>query len=220
MKKELKYLTFPFELKEVDEEESTDKGIIEGYASTFGNMDQGLDIVVKGAFTKTIKETGGIIPILADHMPTKQLGWNTKAKEDSTGLFVRGELDLNVQLAKERYSLAKSALKLGAPAGISIGYYTILSEMDKANPRIRLLKELRLFEYSLVTFPMNVEAMVTAAKSVGAIDKLKALIQYCKDESISAKDLEIALRNEAATVEFDPTKISQSLDTLLLKMKN
>lgn len=211
----LEFKTFGFEFKEVSPD-----GIIRGYASTFGNTDLGLDIVDKGAFKKTIKENKSV-PILADHDPSKQVGWNLKAEEDSHGLFVEGELLVNdVQLAKERYAIAKKALELNAKAGISIGYMTIQAAPDATNPRIRHLKELRLMEYSLVTFPMNVEAMVTAAKSFQCIDKARFLIEHLKQYGISRQDLEIALREEAADTSFDATKLSQSLDNLIEKFKN
>jgi len=158
-----KFLTVPFEIKAATEENG--KGVIEGYASTFGNIDLGLDIVDKGAFAKTLQENGGKIPILADHNPSKQIGWNLEATEDNIGLKVRGELDIeNNQLAKERFSLAKKAKEIGASFGLSIGYMTIKEEPDSDNPAVRRLKEVKLLEYSFVTFPMNTQAMVTAAK--------------------------------------------------------
>ncbi len=164
MNKNLEFRTFSFSIKKADE--VTGDGIIKGYASTFGNIDLGLDVVERGAFAKTIRESNGKFPILADHDPRKQIGWNLNAKEDSKGLDVEGELDIaNNAKAKERFSLSKKALAIGAKAGLSIGFMTIQAEPDPENPRIRILKELKLFEYSMVTFPMNTEAMVEAAKS-------------------------------------------------------
>lgn len=217
MSKQIQYKTFDFEMKQLDEDAK--EAVFTGYASTFGNVDQGLDVVKKGAFKKTLKDSGGKVPILADHDPRTQIGWNETAIEDSKGLLVEGSLDLNVQKAVERYSLAKKAMKIGAPMGLSIGYMTIQAEPDSKNPNIRILKELKLFEYSFVTFPMNTEAMLTAAKSIGSIDKAKFLIQHLKDEGITLKDLEIALRNEAAQVDYDPTKVSQSIDNLITKFR-
>lgn len=212
MKTEFK--TFPFEIKDVDSQ-----GMIRGYASTFGNVDLGLDVVDKGAFKKTIKESQGKFPILADHSPSKQIGWNLRAEEDSNGLLVEGKLDMNVQLARERYSLSKTALEIGAKAGLSIGYMTIKAEPDAKQPQVRRLKELKLFEYSLVTFPMNMEAMVTAAKGLGEIDKARFLIEQLKQNGITTQDLELALRAEAVNQDYDPTKLGQSLDKLIESFK-
>lgn len=210
----MEYKTFGFKA------ESLSKGIIEGYASTFGNLDLGLDIVEKGAFKKTIQESKGKWPILADHDPYSQIGWNKEAHEDERGLAIKGLVDQNVQKGKERLSLAKTALEIGAPMGLSIGYGTIKSEPDSGNSRIRLLKELKMYEFSFVTFPMNTEAMLTAAKGMGAIDKATYLLKTILNSGVSISDLEIALRQEAAKKDFDPTQLSQSLDNLLEHFKN
>lgn len=216
----VEYKTFEFSDFKANKSDDESKGTIEGYASTFGNMDLGFDIVDKGAFKNTIKTSGINWPILADHSPYKQVGWNTEASEDSKGLYVVGELDLEVGLAKERFSLVKSAQKIGARMGLSIGYATIKAIPDESNPSIRRLKELKMYEYSLVTFPMNTEAMVTAAKSIGAVERASFLINQLKSEGVSLKDFEIALRKEAAKNDQDPTKICQSIDNLILKFKS
>lgn len=220
-----KFLTFPFEIKDADEK----KGMIEGYASTFGNIDLGLDVVDKGAFSKTIRESGGKVPILADHNPSKQIGWNLSASEDEKGLLVKGELDVeNNQAAKERFSLVRKALEIGAKAGLSIGYYTIKAEPDVENPRIRRLKELKLFEYSLVTFPMNTEAMTTAAKHWAEglqkdtlNESVLAFIEQLKSRGFSMDDINQALLDSgAAEKASDPDNLIQSMDRLISAMKN
>lgn len=217
-KETIEYKTFSFELKGVSDDQ--EEGHIEGYASTFGNIDLGLDIVDKGAFKKTLKENKGRVPILADHSAWDQIGWGEEGQEDNTGLFVKGSLMLAVQKAKERYALAKKALELKAPMGISIGYTTIKAEPDDANPRIRHLQELKLWEYSLVTFPMNTQAMVTAAKSIGEYDRAVTLLNHLKSQGVNLKDLEQALRLEAAEVDYDPTVIGQSIDNLIKRFTN
>lgn len=213
--KTIEYKTFSFKADKVE-----DTGRIEGYASTFGNIDQGLDVVLKGAFKKTLRENKGVVPILADHNPYEQIGWNEKAEEDDTGLYVFGNLNMKVAKAVERHALAQQALKLGAPSGLSIGYRTIQSEPDTDQPRVRKLKELKLYEYSFVTFPMNVQSMVTAAKSLGHVDKVKFFLSQLDEQGISVKDLELALQEEAAKKDMDPFKLGQSIDDLILKFKN
>ncbi len=156
--KEIK--SFPFKIDQVQ-----DSGEFTGYASTFGDTDLGGDVVEKGSFKKTLRETQGTIPVLDHHDPTRQIGWNLEATEDHRGLLVRGLLDLNVRVARERLSLMKMAVQVGARTGLSIGYRTIKEEPDKKNPRIRRLKEIQLFEYSIVTFPMNPQAAVTTVKA-------------------------------------------------------
>ena len=211
--KNLGFKVFPFEIKDADAQ-----GFIRGYASTFGNVDLGLDIVDKGAFKKTIKETsGGKFPILADHDPSKLIGWNIRAEEDETGLKVEGQLDLNVQLAKERYSLARKALEHGIQMGLSIGYMTIKAEPDREKPMVRRLKELKLFEYSIVTFPMNTEAMITAAKSALTNDRVTLIMEEAKKLGLTIDDLKSALQGAAPT--NDPSQMAQSIDEIIKKFK-
>lgn len=212
MKPEFK--TFEFK---VDDAES--EGKIRGFASTFGNIDLGDDVVDKGAFKKTLKDSKGLIPILADHDPSKQIGWNIRAEETDKGLYVEGQIDLNTQLGREKYSLAKKAVELGAKMGLSIGYQTVKGEPDKERPRVRRLKELKLYEYSIVTFPMNTEAMVMGAKSHTRDSKLKNIIEIIREEGFSENEIKMALNNSAAAQSFDPDRMDQSIDRLLKLLK-
>jgi len=157
----MEYKSFLFKLDDVSE-----AGRFQGYAATFGNVDLGNDVIEKGAFENSLKESlGGRIPILDHHDPARQIGWNVAAAEDDHGLRVEGQLDLNVQAARERHSLMRLAAKLGGRTGLSIGFQTLRESPDPADFKIRRLKEVRLLEYSLVTFPMNPRAGVTAVKT-------------------------------------------------------
>lgn len=219
----IEYKTFPLEVKGAE-----DSGRIEGYASTFGNVDFGGDMVMPGAFEKTIREQRGVFPILADHMPSWQIGWNEKASEDSRGLAVSGALDVAVnQKAKEKHSLAKKGMQLGASVGLSIGYSTMKWEMTTIDGKsVRLLKEVRLWEYSLVTFPMNDEAMLTGAKSWlegPAFDSsLEELIAAFSAKGYSQRAITEALAKRAADSRREPEldlhsvmRQIESLDNLL-----
>lgn len=219
MQPKIEVKSFELEIKEADS-----SGMIRGYASTFGNLDLGMDIVDKGAFKKSIKESKGLFPILADHDPTKQIGWNLRAEEDDKGLLVEGQLDLNIQAAKEKYSLAKTAMDNGIKMGLSIGYMTIKAEPDREKPMVRRLKELKLFEYSIVTFPMNTSAMITAAKSLFTYEQntemLKEFLKELKLNGINRSDLMMALSDEPAAAEskHDPG-LAQSIADLIKMMK-
>ncbi len=213
----IEFKTFEFEIK--DAKSDDDFGRFEGYASTFGNIDQGFDIVDKGAFARSVKNQKGKFPILADHDWTSHIGYNEQASEDETGLFVKGSINMKVQKGVEKFALAKQALALSTRMGLSIGYTTIQSQPDDENPRVRHLTELKLWEYSFVTFPMNVSAMVTTAKSLGQLDKAKFLLHQLKLQGISLHDLTMALQMEAAAADKDPTEIGHSIDRLIAKFK-
>jgi HK97 family phage prohead protease len=157
--------------------------------------------VDKGAFKKSIKESKGLWPILADHNPTAQIGWNLRAEEDDKGLFVEGKLDLNVQSAREKYSLAKTAMESGAKMGLSIGYMVIKAEPDREKTIVRRLKELKMYEYSIVTFPMNTAAMITQMKSATSPETqnwLKNHLKQLKQQGITDAEIMMALQEEAA----------------------
>lgn len=217
MSKKVEFKSFEFKVDEASDDGKV--AVIKGYASTFGNVDFGMDVVDKGAFKKSIKENGGKWPILADHSPEKPVGYNVSAKEDDTGLYVEFELNLEVQIARERYSLAKQAQRLGTNMGLSIGYMTIKAEPDREKPMVRRLKELKLFEHSLVTFPMNDKAMVTHAKGLGGIDGARYIIEQLKTQGITPTELSLALQEtEAAPESLDPA-IGQSIDQLIAKMR-
>lgn len=143
------------DLKEVSEE-----GEFEGYASKFGDRDQGGDTVMKGAFKNSLKNRSAKgIKMLWQHDPSFPIGVWEEVKEDATGLFVRGRLLTTVSKAMETYEL----MKAGVIDGMSIGYRTIKALRDDATG-FRQLKELDLWEISLVTFPMLQSATVTNVK--------------------------------------------------------
>ncbi len=159
---EIKTGRVSFEVKSVD-----DEGVFEGYASVFGVIDQGFDEVQRGAFKKSIQDAKkNRLPILDNHNYTKQIGWDEKTlKEDDYGLLVRGRLILDIPEAKNKYLLVKNNPDENK-FGISIGYRTIKAMPKKGSENVRLLQEVKLFEYSLVTFPMNIAAQVSSMKSL------------------------------------------------------
>lgn len=153
-------LDIPAEIKLGDTEES---GMIYGYASTFGNIDAGGDIVEKGAFARSIEKSiqeGRLIAMLDHHDMRAPVGrWNT-FKETDDGLVVEGKLTMGVQRARELHSLAKDK----ALGGLSIGFRTVSDRYDSKRGA-RVIEELDLFEVSLVSIPMNSKAVITAVKS-------------------------------------------------------
>lgn len=149
----------------------TDDGVIEGYGSIFGNVDDGGDKVMPGAFAESLakaRQTGRTIKMLWNHDPSQPIGVWEDLAEDGKGLWGKGRLVLDVPKAREVHALFKAK----ALDGLSIGYHTKLAEPDG---NVRLLKSLDLFEISPVTFAMNGRAKVTAVKSDDDIlNKLRA----------------------------------------------
>lgn len=145
----------------LDTKAVSEDGEFEGYASTFGNVDQGRDVVMPGAFAKSLQaRPAGKIKLLRQHDWNSPIGVLVEAKEDSRGLFVKGKLVLESALARETHAL----MKAGALDSMSIGFRTIRDEMDRAAGTRKLI-ELDLRECSIVTFPMNESATVSAVKA-------------------------------------------------------
>lgn len=148
-------LNVSFEIKALNNRE------VEGHGSIFRNRDLGDDIVLPGAFKKTLArhKAEGALPLMFwMHDPAQVPGLWTEMAEDREGLYVKGEL-VETQLGNEMHTL----LQKKAVRGLSIGYRTIESEYDKDGNR--LLKELDLWEVSIVSLAMNPLAQVEAVKA-------------------------------------------------------
>ncbi len=128
---------------------------IQGYASLFGQGDQGGDIVEKGAYAASLAKGKGI-KMLWQHDPTQPIGIWEEVREDGRGLWVKGRLLLDVARGRE----AAALIGAGAIDGLSIGYRTVRARKNDRGQR--LLQELELWEVSLVTFPMLPSARVSA----------------------------------------------------------
>ena len=186
--KELKHINF-----EIKQDSLTEQGTFEGYASIFGIEDNHGDIVLKGAFTDTLKE---IKPkLLYQHDPRKPVGVFDEVREDDKGLYVKGRLLLENSLAKDVYALIKG----GAISGISIGYQTVKSRWDEEN-EVRYLEKVKLYEASIVTFPANESANVENVKSeqktkinIADVKSFKELEKFFKEKGLTNKEQKITI---------------------------
>ena len=128
----------------------TDAGEFVGYASLFHVRDDAGDIVLPGAFRRSLARSGaGGVRMLWQHDVSRPIGVWREIREDSRGLFVRGQLALNTAAGREVAEL----VRVGAVDGLSIGFRTIRAAHDRLR-RARLLRQVELWEISLVTFPM------------------------------------------------------------------
>lgn len=135
-------------------------GEFEGYASIFGEVDQGRDVIMSGAFRDSlIRRPADRIKMLWQHDREKIIGKWLEIREDNRGLYVKGKLILGLEKGREAHEL----MMAGALDGLSIGYRTVLDEYDR-DTETRRLKEVELREVSLVTFPMLESATVALVK--------------------------------------------------------
>ncbi|WP_425045428.1 HK97 family phage prohead protease [Primorskyibacter sp. S87] len=137
----------------------TDGAVIAGYASLFGQTDQGGDKVQSGAYggsLAALASEGRRVKMLWQHDPAEPIGVWDEVREDERGLWVKGRLLDGTQKGRE----AAALIAAGAIDGLSIGYRTRRAVKDDRG--CRLLTELELWEVSLVTFPMLPSARVAA----------------------------------------------------------
>ena len=150
------------ELKAYSDDDDEEKGVFSGYGSIFGNKDLGNDVMVQGAFAKSIASKGPKgVKLLYQHDTKEPIGVFDEIIEDRKGLRVKGRLAMGTQKGREVYEL----MKMGAIDGLSIGYRVSPKGADyDERGKKRMLKEVDLMEISAVTFPMNTRARVQAVK--------------------------------------------------------
>ena len=183
-----------FEYKAEDDE----KGMFSGYGSIFGNKDLGNDVVVEGAFAKSIGKKGAkAVKMLYQHRQDEPIGVFDEIIEDRRGLKVKGRLAMGTQRGREVYEL----MKMGALDGLSIGYRVDPKggEYDEKGKR-RYLKSVDLMEISAVTFPMNPRARVQAVK--GAERTVREWEELLRDAgSLSRNEAKVAASAVAVALE-------------------
>jgi HK97 family phage prohead protease len=140
-------------------------GELEGYASVFGNVDADGDVVLPGAFRKTLADWSRSkqpLPLIADHELTTAgvIGSVKQAKEDGVGLWVRAGFSSDPKAQSVRTKMIEGHLK-----GMSFTYQAVKHYMGQvAGKSARFLQELKLFEATVTPFPMN-ELATAAAKA-------------------------------------------------------
>jgi HK97 family phage prohead protease len=182
--------------------ESPDYWTVTGYAAAFNNRDRGGDVILPGAFAKSLKENGLPILLFQHKMDEAPVGAIVEAKEDKRGLWIRAELPRDDDFVRGRLipQLKRRGLK-----GMSIGYkITPGGSSVRREDGARLLKEITLFECSFVSLPMNPAAGVeSVSKAVGdgadvidAILALRAVFEALTAEAVKM-DAEAATINTA-----------------------
>lgn len=183
--------------------------IVTGYLSAFGNIDSDNDIIVRGAFQKSINERFNSIFFLYQHDWSKPLGKFNKLEEDEKGLY------FEASIVETSYGLDQLKLyESGLVAEHSIGFQVIKDEWDR-NTEIRTLKELKLYEGSAVTLGANSNTPFTGFKSQtqqkDAISKIVTLMKSGNLTDDTFIQLELALKMlQSEAYELGKTENTQS----------
>ena len=165
-------------LEDIDES----NGIVKGYGSVFNNIDSDNDIILAGAYTKTLNENGSRVRYCNQHRIDQPLGKFTELREDGNGLYFVAEIP-KTRLGEDVLLLMKN----GVINENSVGIMPIVKSFRQDG--VRELKEVKLYEISCVTLAANPLAMITDAK--GMIDqdllakRFDILAKMIKKENVS-----------------------------------
>jgi HK97 family phage prohead protease len=191
----MKSKDFGLSIKDVSE-----AGTFEGYGSTFGGSpDSYGDVVMPGAFTGSLvkHKREGSMPLMFFGHKSNELtigSWLDMA-EDGKGLWVRGQLDLDDPVGTRVHrKLHRKEMR-----GLSIGYEVKDFERDDKRPGVTMLKEVELWEVSVVNFPANRRSLVTDVKSIlddGKLPTVREFEEFLRDAGFS-KTLATAIASKA-----------------------
>lgn len=193
-------------------------GVVTGYFSQFNSIDLDGDVIMPGAFTKTIAERGPDsskpeIAYLWQHDTTKPLGKLLVLREDNFGLYFEAKMSDT--------TWGEDALKLyrdGVITQHSIGYQVIKSvetQMDMEE-EVEQIYEVKLWEGSAVTFGANPNTPFTGFKSAQEReDRIKTLVKAIKngsytDETFGLIEFELLKLVSLAKTE-EPSKITTTV---------
>lgn len=153
-----------------------EKGTFKGHAATW-QEDQGGDIIAPGSFAKTISERGpkalqdgkykSDIKVLWQHDSRMPIGLPTVLREDAQGLYFEA-FTIDTECAK----MAQECMRQNVVDKISIGYTVKQCSVrydDDGSYLGRNITEIKLYELSPITFPMNEGADINEAKGIDAL---------------------------------------------------
>jgi HK97 family phage prohead protease len=165
----------------------------DGHASTFWAVDSYATAMAPGAFKRTLKNKGDKRLVLWQHDPSTPIGKTTALKEDKEGLAFSAAVSMNTRAGSEAMALLRDEV----PLGMSFGFQTVkdrsaedtdpLDFTQRSNLKaadVRVITEVNLWEVSLVTFPANEAATISAVRSDMELDALTTLLDAIKEDDL------------------------------------
>jgi HK97 family phage prohead protease len=151
------------------------KGLVTGYFSAFNNIDSDGDVIVSGAYKKTVAENGPMgknrIMHLLQHNPLMPLAKPMELMEDGKGLRFTSKIT--------ETSYGKDVIKLYAEGVFnehSVGFEIIKSD-NKAG--YREIREIKLWEGSTVTWGANPNTPIESMKSWDKPKSEEMIAKFC-----------------------------------------
>lgn len=184
------YKSFDLEVKDVDAK----SGIVSGYFSAFGSVDSDGDIIMPGAFKRSIQDWGvdgkQRIKHLLNHNPSQPLGKLVSLKEDSYGLYYESKIGSH-QLGKDFVKMVES----GLISEHSIGFRTL---REQKNSDANEIHDVMLFEgSSLTAWGANENTPLLGIKNMKNIEKIqdqiKSFEKFIRDSDVSEETVDLCL---------------------------
>ena len=139
---------------------SEEKGVFEGYASVYNSVDKVGDTIAPGAFDESLA-SGRIIKMFVNHKQHEvPVGDWVHMRSDGHGLLATGKIDMNHKDGPTVYS----ALQRKAMDGLSVGFTMNPGDFEQRGSG-RVIKNMSLMETSIVSFPCEGRALITAVKA-------------------------------------------------------
>lgn len=189
-KAQMEHVFIKTSISMLEEKEDGEKGIIEAYVSIFDNVDLGGDKIIRGAFTESLmkKLPAGVWM----HNWDEPIAKTIVAREDEKGLYIKAQFVEGVQKADEAYKL----LKAGVIDEFSIGFRCLDWEYEPDSD-VRVIKKVKLYEWSPVLAGMNPDTVLVSvkseqeeAKTVNFVDSNEYRVKiYYSDGSVERKSI-------------------------------
>ena len=221
--------------KSYGEVKAGDAGTISGYFSTYDRIpDSYGDVIAPGAFTDTLKarkESGHPFPLCWNHDLDQIIGTVDNIEDTEKGpLMTASFFDTPLSQEKRALVLSGCVYQFSFAYEVKKAAQVELEDGTKANE----LRELELFEVSIVPIPANPRAEVTEIKSgrrnsKADAEKLEQAITLIRDvlgqlddtepePEESETEEEASKANEAAVPE-EPEVLNSRKDALLERIK-
>lgn len=174
----MKHMIVPAEFKSVSE-----AGVFSGYASIFGNVDLGGDVIsADKPFKEIVKTPEGKVLTLFQH--DSGGGWGStgagglpigtsEVTQNTKGLKFEGQLVMEDPFVQRVYV----HMKAKTLTGMSIGYDVLAGGYEILESGIRRLNALKLWEISVVTFPMNPKTTIDTVKNITTIREFEDFLR-------------------------------------------
>jgi len=119
---------------------------ISGYATIYNFVDSDRDVIIKGSLSNANDE----FYLYWQHDLNHRVGKINSLYDDERGIFIKAEI---FNHHPNSHAISK-AIREHKVTGLSIGFKPLATKLVKSK-KIRIIKQLKLFEISIVTFPAN-----------------------------------------------------------------